>query len=115
MVLSVIPSEELLRKYTDALLSHGDFAVYFTENVVATLEGIEPQHFRGREAVRSWIESAHALGEIRPKTLFACETHVGSEWEFVRKDGVVVPYTVMYDVREGRISALRLFFTGPIA
>jgi hypothetical protein len=115
MVLSVVPTEELLRKYTDALLSHGDFAVYFTDDVIATLEGIEPQVYKGREPVRSWIESTHKFGEIRPKALFACDTHVGSEWEFIRKDGVVVPYTVMYDVREGRISALRLFFTGPIA
>jgi hypothetical protein len=115
MVLSITPTEELLRKYTETLLTHGDFAAYFTDDVIATLEGIEPQRFVGRESVRSWIESAHALGEIRPGAFFACETHVGSEWEFVRKDGVTVPYAVIYDVREGRISALRLFFTGPIA
>lgn len=114
MVVTVRPVEELLRQYTRALLSHGDFAAYFTDDVVATLEGIEPQRFEGREAVRTWIEAAHALGSIRPKTLFACEAQVGSEWEFVRNDGVVVPYAVIYDVREDRISALRLFFTGPL-
>ncbi len=113
MVVTVRPTEDLLRAYTQALLSHGDFAAYFTDDVVATLEGIEPQRFEGREAVRTWIEGAHALGQIRPRGLFACETQVGSEWEFVRKDGVVVPYAVMYDVRGDKISALRLFVTGP--
>ena len=114
MVVTVRPAEELLQEYTRALLSHGDFAAFFTDDVVATMEGIEPQRFEGRDAVRAWIEGAHSLGTIRPKTLFACETQVGSEWEFVRKDGVVVPYAVIYDVRDDRISALRLFFTGPL-
>ncbi len=113
MVVTVRPTEDLIHAYTKALLSHGDFATYFTDDVVATLEGIEPQRFEGREAVRTWIEGAHALGQIRPRSLFACETQVGSEWEFVRKDGVVVPYAVMYDVRGDKISALRLFVTGP--
>jgi len=114
MVMTMQPTETLLREYTDALLQHRDFAAYFTPDVVAVLEGIEPQRFEGREAVRSWIEDAHALGEIRPRLLFACESHAGSEWTFIRKDGVKVPYSVSYDISGGLISALRLFFTGPI-
>ena len=114
MVVTVRPVEELLREYTQALLGHGDFAAFFTDDVVATMEGIEPQRFEGREAVRAWIEGAHVLGSIRPRSLFACDSHVGSEWEFIRRDGVVVPYAVNYDVRDDRISALRLFFTGPL-
>ena len=114
MVMTISPTETLLREYSDTLLRHGDFAAYFTPDVVATLEGIEPQRFEGREAVRAWIEGAHALGQIRPRLLFACDIHAGSEWEFVRKDGVVVPYSVTYDVRGGLISALRLFFTASI-
>ncbi len=114
MVVTLRSTESLLREYTQALLSHGDFAAYFTDDVVATLEGIEPQRIEGRDAVRGWIEATHALGTIRPKALFTCDTHVGSEWDFVRKDGVAVPYAVMYDVRDGLISALRLFVTGPL-
>ena len=114
MVMTMSPSEELLRRYTDALLKHGDFAAYFTPDVVAVLEGIEPQRFEGREAVRAWIEGAHALGEIRPRLFYACDTHVGSEWDFIRKDGIRVPYTVTYDIRGGLISALRLYFTAPL-
>jgi hypothetical protein len=115
MVLAVKPTEELLREYTDALLGHGDFAAYFTPDVIAVLEGPQPQRFEGREAVRTWIEGAHALGEIRPRTVFSCASHAGSEWEFIRRDGVVVPYAVNYEIRGGQISALHLFFTAPIA
>ena len=115
MVVTIRPTDEVMRDYTDALISHGDFAAYFTPDVVAVMEGPEPQRFEGREAVRRWIEGAHALGEIRPRAMFSCAEHVGSEWEFVRRDGVVVPYSVSYDVRGGLISALRLFFTAPIA
>jgi hypothetical protein len=115
MVMTMRPTEEVLRDYTEALLSHGDFAAYFTPDVVAVMEGLQPQRFEGREAVKTWIEGAHALGEIRPRSMFSCPDHAGSEWEFVRRDGVVVPYSVIYDIRGGQISALRLFFTGPIA
>ena len=114
MVMTMTPTEGLLRAYSDALLTHRDFARYFTPDVVAVLEGIEPQRFEGREAVRSWIEGTHALGQIRPRLVYSCGEHAGSEWEFIRKDGVVVPYTVTYDIRDGQISALRLFFTGSI-
>lgn len=115
MVMSVSQPMELMRKYTDALLNHGDFAAHFSEDVVATLEGIEPQRFEGREAVREWIEGAHALGTIEPRSMFAEDRYAGSEWEFVRNDGVKVPYAVFYELAEGQITGLRLFFTGPIA
>ena len=114
MVITFKPTEEVLREYTTALLNHGDFAAFFTPDVVAVLEGTQPQRFEGREAVRAWIEGAHALGQIRPKSVTACGERAGSEWEFVRRDGVVVPYTVSYDLRGGLISELRLFFTASI-
>jgi hypothetical protein len=114
MVMLATQPIELMRKYTDALVNHGDFATYFSEDVVATLEGIEPQRFEGREAVREWIEGAHTLGTIKPRGMFACGRDVGSEWEFIRNDGVKVPYSVIYELADGQISALRLFFTGPI-
>jgi hypothetical protein len=97
------------------MLTHGDFATYFSDDVDATLEGIEPQRFEGRGAVREWIEGAHAFRAIQPRSMFADDRYVGSEWEFVRNDGVKVPYAVIYELAEGQITALRLFFTGPIA
>lgn len=115
MVLTLKPTDEVLREYMTALLSHGDFAAYFTPDVVAIMEAVEPQRFEGRDAVRTWIEGAHALGQIRPRSMVVSGSNAGSEWQFVRKDGVVVPYTVFYELRGGLISELRLFFTGPIA
>jgi hypothetical protein len=42
------------------------------------------------------------------------ETHAVAEAEFVRKDGTSVPYSVIDDVAAGKITALRLYFTGPV-
>jgi hypothetical protein len=114
MVVSVADPQQLMDAYGKALLSHGDYAQYFSDDVVAVLEGIEPQRFEGREAVTQWIEAAHALGEIKFRTLFACERHAAGEFDFVRTDGVAVPYAVTYDIEGGKITALRLFFTGPV-
>jgi hypothetical protein len=114
MAMSIMDTQSTMQAYSDALLGHGDFAQYLSEEVVATLEGVDPQIFRGREAVRGWIEAAHSLGEVKARDLFACERHAAGEFEFVRKDGVVVPYSVIYDVADGQITALRLFFTGPV-
>jgi hypothetical protein len=98
MVLSLPTEQQVLQRYLEVLAAHGDFAEYFSQDVVAVYEGIESQRFEGREAVTRWIEGAHAL-----------------EFRFVRNDGVGVPYSVIYDVADGKITALRLFFTGPIA
>jgi hypothetical protein len=114
MVVSIAETQQLMDAYGEALLSHGDYAQYFSDDVVAVLEGIEPQRFEGREAVTQWIEGAHALGEIKFRSLFACEAHAAAELDFVRKDGVAVPYAVTYDIAAGKITALRLFFTGPV-
>lgn len=115
MVMTHRSTEEILRDYTSSLLNHGDFAAYFTPDVLAVMEAPTPQRFEGREAVRSWIQGAHALGQIRPRGVIACGSNAGTEWEFVRRDGVVVPYSVFYELREGLIRELRLFFTAPIA
>lgn len=115
MVVPVADAREVISGYLDALTSHGDYAQFLSDNVIATLEGIEPQEFEGRAAVKAWIESAHALGQVKIVDVFACQAKAGAEFEFVRNDAVVVPYTVMYDIPEEKITALRLFFTGPIA
>jgi hypothetical protein len=114
MVAPVADAREVIDGYLAALTSHGDFARFFSDNVVATLEGTQPQYFRGREAVRAWIDSAHALGQVKIVETFACQNKVGGEFQFIRNDGVVVPYTVMYDIADEKITALRLFFTAPI-
>jgi len=114
MVVPVVDTLEILDGYLEALMSHGDFAKFFSDDVVAKLEGTTPQIFTGKPAVRDWILSAHALGEMKVRDVFACRTHAGAEFEFVRKDGVRVPYSVIYDFRDDKITALKLYFTGPI-
>ena len=47
------------------------------------------------------------------RNTFMGETHAVAEAELVRKDGVSVPYSVIYDVAASKITALRLYFTGP--
>jgi hypothetical protein len=115
MAVSMMDTGRLIDAYLEALVTHGDYAQFFSDDVVAILEGPEIQEFRGREAVREWIDAAHELGEIKILTSFGCEAHAAAEAEFVRKDGVAVPYSVIYDFADDKITALRLFFTGPIA
>ena len=63
---------------------------------------------------RTGSEGIHAVGEIKVRNTFIGETHAVAEAEFVRKDGILVPYSVIYDVAAGKITALRLYFTGPV-
>ena len=42
------------------------------------------------------------------------EDHAAAEAEFVRKDGISVAYSAIYDLAGGKITALRLYFTGPV-
>jgi hypothetical protein len=114
MPSSTMEAQRTMQAYTDALLGQGDYGQYFSDDVVATLEGIEPQRFQGRDAVRGWIDGAHALGEVKMRRVFAGEDHAAGDFEFVRNDGVSVPYAVTYDLADGRITALRLYFTGPV-
>ena len=48
------------------------------------------------------------------RNTFMGETHAVAEAELIRKDGILVPYSVIYDLAAGKITALRLYFTGPV-
>ena len=56
------------------------------------------QRYRGREAAKNWVEGIHAVGEIKVRNTFMGETHAVAEAELVLKDGISVPYSVIYDV-----------------
>ena len=113
MVMSVEQTQQTMQAYGNALVGHGDFAQYFGDDVVCTIEGTD-QPYQGREAVRGWITAAHSLGEIKLRSLFAGEEHAAVEADFIRTDGHHVPYAVIYDLAYGKIAALRLYFTGPV-
>ena len=72
--------------------------------------------YRGREAAKNFGSSKgiHAVGEIKVRNTFMGETHAVAEAEFVRTDGILVPYSVIYDLAAGKITALRVYFTGPV-
>ena len=113
MAMSVQQTQQTMQAYGNALVGHGDFAQYFGDDVVCTLEGTD-QRYEGREAVRQWLTGAHSLGEIKLRSLVSGEGHAAVEADFIRKDGHRVPYAVIYDLAYGKLTALRLYFTGPV-
>ena len=117
-------TEQTIRGYLDALLSGGDFASFFADDVRwTTMETGE--EIRGRESVKGFIIALHnqlfdARPELRNVTtadgVAAIEavfvgTHT-AEFAGVPATGAAVslPYSVSYDVAGGKIEALRAYF-----
>jgi hypothetical protein len=113
MAMSAEQTEQTMQAYANAIKGRGDFAKYFSEDVVLTVEGTD-QRSHGREGVRQGIAGTESLGEIKLRSLFCGEGHAVIEADFIRKDGHHVPYSVIYDLSDDKITALRLYFTGPI-
>ena len=125
--MSVETTGRVLRDYGEALMSGGDFARFFTDDVHWTT--METGHeIRGREAVRDYIVALHTtLFEARPvvRNTAAGDAFALLEADFVGRHvgeigGVAptgrqvdVPYCVVYDVDGDRIRALRAYF--PVA
>ena len=122
--MSIERTRQTLDAYLEELLSFGDFARYFTEDVVLTFMGTD-RVIEGREAARTTITFVHQQAfrsRIAATTTVYGEanamlearfqgTHVG-EFEGIPATHreVDVPYAVAYDLRGDRISALRLYF-----
>ena len=122
--MSVQDTEQTIREYLDALLSGGDFASFFADDVRwTTMETGE--EIRGRESVKGFIIALHnqlfdARPELRNVTtadgVAAIEavfvgTHI-AEFAGVPATGATVrlPYSMFYDVADGKIVALRAYF-----
>ena len=115
---------QVVQDYVDALVKRGDFSVYFTDDVVATIEGTD-QRADGREAAEQLIRYIHESAfDAHPelKNLLVDDgkaaieadfvgTHTG-EFAGVQATGraVRVPYSVVYDLRDDQISKLRIYF-----
>jgi steroid delta-isomerase-like uncharacterized protein len=112
-----------IRSYLDALVARGDFADYFTPDV--TLETVGTgQQLQGKAAVQEFINWLHTQAfDARPKvkTIITGDRQAALEADFVgvhtgeflgmppTGKSVTVPYCVMYDVRDDKIAALRIY------
>ena len=122
--MSLEETETTVRQYLDALLTGGDFAAFFADEVVWTTMETGEQ-IRGREAVRDFIIALHSqLFDASPElvsTEFAdgvagleavfVGTHT-AEFAGVPATGATVrlPYSMFYDISGGKIVALRAYF-----
>jgi predicted ester cyclase len=113
-----------MQEYLDTLVKRGDYAVLFTDDVVATFEGTD-QRAEGREAAEQLIRYVHEIAfDARPelKSLLVDDGKAAIEADFVGTHvaefagiqpvgrEVRVPYSVIYDLRGDKISALRIYF-----
>lgn len=122
--MSVEQTDRTIRGYLDDLLGGGDFARFFSEDVVwTTMETGE--EIRGRGAVRDFIVALHTQwfrAEPELKDITVADGLVGLEALFVGTHAaefagiaptgleVRLPYSVFYDVADGEITALRAYF-----
>jgi len=122
--MSVEDTERTIRGYLDALLSGGDFTSFFAEDVSwTTMENGD--QLNGRTAVADFIVALHRqlfdaspeLGSVTTsdgiaaiEAVFA-GTHI-AEFADVPATGAAVriPYSVAYDISDGKINALRAYF-----
>ena len=122
--MSIERTRQTLTTYLEELLSFGDFARSFTDDVTVTFMGTD-RVITGREAARATITLVHQQAfrtQIRTSAILYGETnamlearfmgtHIGT-FEGVAATGreVDVPYVVAYDLHGDRISGLRLYF-----
>jgi steroid delta-isomerase-like uncharacterized protein len=115
---------QIMQDYLDALVKREDFPASFADNVVATFEGTD-QRAEGRDAAAQLIRYVHEGAfdaRMELKNLLTDDgkaaieadfagTHTG-EFAGIPATGreVRVPYSVVYDLSDGQISALRIYF-----
>ena len=122
--MSTQTTPQIMQAYVDALLSFGDFDRYLAEDVTVTFMGAD-RTVKGRDAARQLITFVHEQAfktAVQVKSLVCganqamleadfIGTHIG-EFEGIPASNrhVRVPYGAAYDVEDGRITALRLYF-----
>ena len=115
---------QAMQDYLDSLVKRADFTAYYTDDVVASFEGTD-QRAAGRDAAGQLIRYVHegafdARMELKSLLVDAGKaaieadfvgTHI-AEFAGLQATGraVRVPYSVVYDLRDDKISALRIYF-----
>jgi steroid delta-isomerase-like uncharacterized protein len=121
--MSMEMTAQTMRSYLDALLARGNFANYYTDDVTWTTVGAD-QELQGRQPVRDfliWMHTQAFDAHPKVKTLVVGDgqtaleagfvgTHIG-EFLGIPATGksVQVPYCVVYDLRDDKITALRAY------
>ena len=116
---------ETMQSYVSALLDRGDYRRFFADEIEVSIVGTD-QQARGSEAAEQMIRFMHQVAfDARPEisNLVADDagaaaeavfegTHIG-EFAGVPASGqrVRVPYSVFYELRDGKITALRLYMS----
>ena len=115
---------QVMQDYLDTLVKRADFPAYFTDDVVATFEGTD-QRADGRAAAGQLIRHVHqdafdARMELknlltdaaRPRSRRISPVPIPASSLGSRPPAgqVRVPYSVVYDLSGGQISALRIYF-----
>lgn len=118
-------TERLMNSYLSELVARGDFARYFSDDATIAIMGTDQQG-SGRGAVEQAIRYLHqqafdAAPELR--TLFVTDAHAAVEADFVgthvsefsgiaaTNRQVRLPYSVIYDVADDQITALRIYMS----
>ena len=122
--MTVEETEQTIRAYLDVLLTGGDFAAYFADDVTWTTMETGDQ-IQGRDPVRDFIVALHTqLFDASPEfgNVTVADGVAALEAVFVGKHvaefagvpatgaEVRLPYSVSYDVAGGKIDALRAYF-----
>ena len=117
-------TRQILEAYLEALLSFGNYTRLMTEDVTVSFMGTD-RTVVGRDAARQLIDFVHQQAfktAVKVNTVVCGDSHALVEAEFVGThignfEGVPashrhvrVPYAAAYDLEDGRIKALRLYF-----
>ncbi len=121
--MPVDATAQTMRAYLDAFLARGDFADYYTDDVTWTTVGAD-QELQGRQPVRdflSWMHTQAFDAHPKVKTLVIGDGQAALEADFVGTHtgeflgmaptgkSVQVPYCVVYDLQDDKITALRAY------
>jgi predicted ester cyclase len=121
--MTVAETQETMEAYLEALLGGGAYETFFAADIVVTLTGV-PGEIEGPAAAKAAIDAMHheqfdaqpevvnqVVGEGRGavEAVFV-GTHTGEFAGIAPTDKEVsVPYSVFYELEDGKITALRIY------